>query len=98
MAQVPQTFTGVANHQDVIALTNGVTYAFTVAATNARGTGPAATSPAIKVGVPPYAPTSPSVVAGNGRVTLSWYAPDDNGLPITAYVIRPYIAGVPKPR
>ena len=58
----------------VSGLTNGTTYTFTVAATNAVGTGPAsAASNAVTPTGPtvPGAPTGVSAVAGNGSATVS---------------------------
>ncbi len=74
-------------------LMNGTTYAYTVAAVNARGTGPASSpavdatpqaGPAITV---PSAPQNLNAGAARGRgIQLSWSAPaDDGGSPITGY-------------
>jgi hypothetical protein len=81
----------------VTGLANGVTHTFTVAARNANGLGPAsaATAPVI-VGVPD-APRVASGVPGDGSYTVGWTAPDDNGSPITSYVVTPYVGGVARP-
>ncbi len=68
-------------------LTNGISYTFTVTATNAAGTSAASiASDAVTPVNVPSAPTSVSGVAGNGQVTLSFTAPaDDGGSAITGY-------------
>ena len=70
-------------------LKNNTAYAFTVAAVNKKGTGPASGR---SVPVRPHAPTAPglprsiTVVAGYQQVSVSWAAPrSDGGTPITAY-------------
>jgi hypothetical protein len=70
-------------------LSNGTTYTFTVAAVNALGTGPAATTgqAAVNSGVPdaPGAPTA--TPATDGSITVSWSAPSGNGSTITGYTV-----------
>jgi alpha-tubulin suppressor-like RCC1 family protein len=92
--QPARTVTGPANRHTVTGLTNGNTYTFRVALTNAVGTGPPATSAAVMVGAPPDAPRSPGVQVSSGAAALSWQAPPDNGLPITGYLVTPW-AGAP---
>ena len=74
---------------DVTGLTNGDSYTFAVAATNANGTG-AASNPSNTV-VPSKVPDSPSgvtAVAGDSLATVSWTAPaSDNGAGITQYSV-----------
>jgi hypothetical protein len=67
-------------------LTNGVTYTFTVTATNAIGTGAPSlpSEPVIPKG-PPGAPTIGAISSGNGFVTLNWFAPNSYGVPISGY-------------
>lgn len=93
VAQTPQVFANNTNVQVVTGLTNGTTYTFKIAATNANGTGPTsgATAPT-KVGVP-AAPGSLTVTSGNTTMTVGWTV-NANGSPITGSVITPYIAGV----
>jgi large repetitive protein len=81
----------------VAGLTNGVTYTFTVTATNAAGTGPAssASAPATPAG-PPVAPTNVKAASGqNVSSTVSWSAPtDDGGTPITRYTVTSSPGGI----
>ena len=86
----------------ITGLINGTTYTLKVAAQNAVGTGPAATSSPVVPSAVPDAPTAPSAVANpNGSVTLSWAAPNDNGSTITGYQVTtspgtvnsPYLTG-----
>ncbi|GAA0598199.1 hypothetical protein GCM10009534_35700 [Kribbella sandramycini] len=72
----------------VTGLTNGSTYRFTIAATNAHGTGtasplskPVTTRPAEV----PMAPVLDSVVPGPNRIDVQWAPPADGGSPITSY-------------
>jgi titin len=94
-AQTPIT-TGNANTSfNVTGLTNGTAYTFTVAATNAIGTGPDSTASAAVTPVVQTAPGAPTAVtgtAGNASVALSWTAPGSNGgSAITSYRITPFI-------
>lgn len=71
-------------------LTNGTSYVFRVAATNAFGRGDytPASSSGIPVG-PPQSPQSLAAAAGNSQVSLTWSAPASNGgAAITDYVVE----------
>src|SRR5262249_54035796 len=71
-------------------LTNGTTYFFRVAATNAIGTGSysAVSSGATPIGGP-GAPTGVTGTAGNAQVALAWTAPTSNGgSAITGYQVQ----------
>ena len=88
----PGGLTGVGGTSPIVVtgLTNGVSYTFTVTATNGMGTGPAsvASNSVVPVTVPD-APTGVTAVAGNTQVALSWSAPNaTGGLPITDYIIE----------
>ena len=74
----------------VTGLTNGTSYKFKVAATNAAGDGSYSTSSsAVSAYTTPDAPTSVTGTAGEGEVALSWAAPASNGgNSITDYVIQ----------
>ncbi len=99
VAQPPVTFNSTATTQTITGLTNGVTYTFTVAATNAVGTGPeSAHSNPVTPG--PTAPTAPTILrnatAGNQSATVSWLAPaSDGGSPITGYIVTAYVGYAP---
>ena len=72
----------------VSGLTYGVTYTFTVTARNEKGTGPqSAPSNSIRPTAPPGIPTDVVATAGDTDAHLTWTAPSDNGLPITAYKV-----------
>ena len=64
----------------VTGLSNGVSYTFSVTATNSVGTGASATSnsviPAVTI---PDAPTNVTATAGNTQATVSYAAPVNNG-------------------
>ena len=72
----------------VVGLTNGTEYSFTVAATNAIGTGSAsAPSNQVTPGTFPGAPTGVSATYGNTQARISWTPPvSDGGFRITQYV------------
>ena len=71
-------------------LTNGTSYKFKVAATNAAGDGSYSTSSsAVTAYTTPGAPTAVTGTAGEGEVALSWSAPTSNGGDsITDYIIQ----------
>ncbi|MHB8665656.1 MAG: fibronectin type III domain-containing protein [Acidimicrobiales bacterium] len=88
-----QTATGTVNSHNatVLNLTNGVTYTFTVYASNAAGNGPSsAPSNAVTPTGGPGSPTNVTAVAGNAQATVSWNPPASNGgHPITSYTVQP---------
>ncbi len=71
----------------VTGLSNGVSYTFTVVATNYVGAGPASTpSGSAAPGNVPSAPLSVSAMAGINQAVVTFSAPSNNGsLPITSY-------------
>jgi hypothetical protein len=78
-AQTTATLTG---------LTNGISYTFTVQATNSSGTG-AASAPSLPV-VPfgiPAAPTSAHATSSGAELVASWTAAAANGSTITGYTV-----------
>lgn len=97
-AQTPKVISGSppATSTTITGLTNGVSYTFTVTATNAVGTGPP--SPASDAVTPaaPTAPAAPSGVAataGNASATVTWTAPGNGGSPITSYTVTASLGG-----
>jgi hypothetical protein len=74
-------------------LTNGVSYTFSVAAVNAYGTGPAATSNPVTPQAAARIPGAPGPVVATGGVgsaSLSWTAPgSDGGSAILGYTVTP---------
>ena len=95
VAQAPRLFASAATSQVITGLTNGTAYTFAVSAVNARGTGPATTTPtAIIVGTP-TAPGLVTATAGAGNATVTWSLPSsNNGAAITGYIVTPFKAGV----
>jgi len=70
-------------------LSNGVSYTFSVTATNAIGTSsPSAPSNAVIPIGPPTSPLSVHAVAGNTKVSVTWAAPaSTGGSPVTGYTV-----------
>jgi titin len=83
---------GAPTATTISGLTNGTTYTFTVAATNASGTGPESVpSQAVVVGAPTL-PDKPTATAGNASATVHWIASaSGNGAPVTGYVVTPFV-------
>src|SRR5207249_1610629 len=80
----------------VAGLTNGTSYSFTVAATNAVGTGPPSAPASATPATTPGAPTGLTATRGNGQVTLNWSAPSsDGGSAITGYTATASRGGAP---
>lgn len=70
-------------------LTNNVTYAFTVTATNAVGeSDPSPASNEVRPDVQPNPPGTPSATFGDTQATLAWGAATSDGSPVTSYTIR----------
>jgi subtilisin family serine protease len=69
-------------------LVAGTSYSVTVTATNATGTGTTSTAKSLTPGAAPASPGTPTGVAGNSEVRVTWTAPaDDGGLAITKYTV-----------
>jgi hypothetical protein len=90
------TVSGTTLSTTVSGLTGGVSYTFTVVATNAIGTGSGSQpSNSIVAATVPGAPTSVVATASGGSAILKWVAPTSNGgSPITSYVVTPYVNGI----
>jgi hypothetical protein len=79
-------------------LSNGVSYTFTVTATNAIGTSPASAASASvtpkQAATAPGPPTAVFATAGDAQASVSWTAPpSDGGSPITSYTVVSSPAG-----
>jgi hypothetical protein len=76
---------------NISGLSNGTAYTFTVKASNANGeSSPSDPSSSITPAKAPDAPTNVLVVAGTGKITVSWIEPASNGSPITSYTVQAY--------
>ncbi|RKH49136.1 hypothetical protein D7V93_32300 [Corallococcus llansteffanensis] len=81
-----QAASSSSTYATVAGLSNGGTYTFSVAAQNATGTGPAATSGAVTAPSLPSAPINLTGVFHQGNVELDWRPPaSDGGAPVTYY-------------
>jgi len=84
--QPPHVFNTSATAEVVTGLTNGKTYRFKVAATNADGTGPASVFTVAVTAGAPTAPTDVKVTkAAGGSLKVSFTAPASNGATISSY-------------
>ena len=69
-------------------LTNGITYYYAVAATNAAGDGPQSTEASATPAGVPFPPTTFTATGGSGQVSLSWASGGTGGSAITNYQIH----------
>ncbi|WP_051259354.1 Ig-like domain-containing protein [Schaalia suimastitidis] len=67
--------------------TKGVTHEFSVTATNEVGTSDPSERVRVSLDTAPPAPATPSVVAGNGTVTVTWMPPTHDGSAIRSYEV-----------
>jgi hypothetical protein len=90
------TQVGAVTQATVSGLTNGTTYTFRIAATNAIGTGAqSADSNPVTPRTVPDAPTTVTATPGIAQATVHWTAPASNGgSAITGYDVTRYVAGV----
>ncbi len=84
---VEQTVPASSHSTTMFGLQNGVSYYFTVTATNQFGTSVDSAASSVIVPGPsfPNAPTALSVKAHNNSVTASWHGPNANGSGIVGY-------------
>ena len=78
---------------EVNGLTTGRSYTFTVKAVNSAGVSEAGTSNEITLSGVPDRPGGPSVTPGDGKLMMTWDAPNSNGSPITGYTVYATAAG-----
>ena len=82
--------------QDTASFSNGIvdgtTYSFTISSINSVGTGPASvkTNTVTPTGVPSL-PSAAAAVAGNQSALVSWTVGANGGLPISHFVVTPFI-------
>jgi hypothetical protein len=88
---IAMTIDGSTTNATVTGLTNGRTYTFAVAATNAVGTGPARSSNSVTPTATPMVPLAPTQVSAVADVDhgahVSWTAADNRGSPLTGYSV-----------
>ena len=96
VAQPAVQVNNLDNTVTISGLINGASYTFTVAAKNAKGTGPAS-APSNAVTPNPTAPGAPSAVVatpGDGTLSVTWNPPaDTGGSPVTGYVLQTFLTG-----
>ena len=86
---------GSATGCTIYGLTNGVTYTFTVTATNLAGTStPSDPSSPLVLTIPPSPPTQLVATPGNTEVSVSWTPPlDDGGASIDSFSVTAFASG-----
>lgn len=72
---------------EVNGLRTGQSYRFAVSAVNEQGESARTTSNEITLSGVPDRPGGPSVTPGDGELTMTWDAPNNNGSPITGYTV-----------
>lgn len=78
---------------EVNGLRTGQSYRFSVSAVNEQGESARTTSNEITPTGVPDRPGGPSVTPGDGELTMTWDAPNNNGSPITGYTVYATAAG-----
>ncbi len=78
---------------EVNGLRTGQSYRFAVSAVNEQGESARTTSNEITLSGVPDRPGGPSVTPGDGELTMTWDAPNNNGSPITGYTVYATAAG-----
>jgi len=86
VAQLPVLVPGAGSTTVVRGLTNGGSYAFTIASEDGTAVGPASTlTPQITVGAPTQAANVSAVRVAKGALEVGFRAPRSNGARITGY-------------
>ena len=94
----PRTFDAASTARVITGLTNGQTYEFTIAASNTRGVGTTSMPTGLITVGAPTTPPSVSAAARRSSAIVHWLAPStDNGSPVTAYVVTPYLGVAAQP-
>ncbi len=78
---------------EVNGLRTGQSYRFAVSAVNEQGESARTTSNEITLSGVPDRPGGPSVTPGDGELTMTWDAPNNNGSPINGYTVYATAAG-----
>ncbi|WP_203789351.1 fibronectin type III domain-containing protein [Paractinoplanes rishiriensis] len=85
---------GTGGHCEVLNLTNGTAYTFTLRATNSAGSSPESNAAStITPATVPGAPAITAAVAGNAQVTLTFVDGSTGGDPITSHAVTWTTAG-----
>ena len=92
------TDNGSVTSMTLSGLQNGVSYTFSITATNVYGNDVFGVSPAAHISGtpvgPPERPLLPTVVMNVNNITVSWVAPSNGGSPIQYYTIYPLVDAV----
>ena len=96
VAQTPVIFKSTSTIELITGLTNGISYAFKVAAISSAGVSAnSAPSAPTMLGVLPDPPSGIAAKAQNSAALVSWSAPHGPNLAaITGYIVTPYVGAV----
>jgi RHS repeat-associated protein len=89
-AQTPTSVSGSTTSLTTTAISNGTTYTFQVFATNAIGSGAAATSNAVTPAALPGSPRNVTATAADARAVVNWSTPAAPGNIVSSYTVMPY--------
>ncbi|MGI9255741.1 MAG: fibronectin type III domain-containing protein [Salinispira sp.] len=77
-----------ATSHPITGLTNGTAYEVQVYAVNITGSGTPSESAIATPAAPPHKLAAPTLVPGNGELTVHWTPPNNGGSPITEYELQ----------